>query len=98
MNKEKINSSTDKELERLLKETEFDSPDWQYIHFEFERRNVIKSRKLKFPAHVAAWASVVAALASIVGVWLSWSQEQKPAETTTQQTRNTQHIPQTNKK
>jgi hypothetical protein len=81
MNKEKINSSTDKELERLLKETEFDSPDWQYIHFEFERRNVIKSRKLKFPAHVAAWA-----------------QEQKPAETTTQQTRNTQHIPQTNKK
>ncbi len=98
MNKEKIDSSSDRDLERMLKETTFDSPDWRYIHFEFERRNAIKSRKLKFPAHVAAWASVVAALASIVTVWLSWSQDQKPAEKQSQQIQNTQKTPSPNKR
>lgn len=78
--KEKIELATDAELEKMLKESTFDSPNWQQLRFEFDRRNAIKARKLKTPQHMAAWASVIAAIASILGVWLTWSQSQKADE------------------
>lgn len=82
---EKVKSANDADLAHMLSDATHDSPNWRCIFDEIQLRGINKIGKVHWFQHAANVAAVVAAIASILGVWLMWTQEAKPSDLAAEQ-------------